>query len=60
MFAKDLESDRKAALRQSALDHLWMHNRDWVTMAEEGGIKLVPNSNSNDKTLLAWAPLAAK
>lgn len=37
MFAKDLESDRKAALRQSALDHLWMHNRDWVTMAEEGG-----------------------
>ena len=32
----------------------WM---DYKTMAEEGGIKLVPNSNSNDKTLLAWAPM---
>ena len=34
----------------------WM---DYKTMAEEGGIKLVPNSNSNDKTLLAWAPIEA-
>ena len=24
------------ALRRSALDHLWMHNADWVNMAEEG------------------------
>ena len=24
------------ALRRSALEHLWMHNRDWVQMAEEG------------------------
>ncbi len=24
------------ALRQTALKHLWMHNRDWVQMAEEG------------------------
>ena len=24
-------------IRQAALDHLWMHNADWVTMAEEGG-----------------------
>jgi adenosylmethionine-8-amino-7-oxononanoate aminotransferase len=24
-------------LRRSALEHLWMHNRDWVQMAEEGG-----------------------
>lgn len=24
-------------LRQSALDHLWMHSRDWIEMAEEGG-----------------------
>ena len=23
-------------LRRSALEHLWMHNRDWVQMAEEG------------------------
>ena len=23
--------------RQSALDHLWMHNADWTTMAESGG-----------------------
>ena len=25
------------ALRRSALDHLWMHNRDWVQAAEQGG-----------------------
>ena len=25
------------AIRQAALDHLWMHNADWTTMAEEGG-----------------------
>lgn len=25
-------------LRRSALDHLWMHNADWVKMAEEGGL----------------------
>ena len=24
-------------LRSAALEHLWMHNRDWVQMAEEGG-----------------------
>ena len=24
------------ALRQAAVKHLWMHNRDWVQMAEEG------------------------
>ena len=25
------------SVRQAALDHLWMHNADWATMAEEGG-----------------------
>ena len=25
------------SLRDAALDHLWMHNRDWVQTAEEGG-----------------------
>ncbi len=25
------------ALRRSALEHLWMHSRDWIQMAEEGG-----------------------
>ena len=25
------------SLRDAALDHLWMHNRDWTEMAEEGG-----------------------
>ena len=24
------------ALRQTSLKYLWMHNRDWVQMAEEG------------------------
>lgn len=26
-----------ASARQDALDHLWMHNADWTTMAETGG-----------------------
>ena len=30
---------------------------DYKTMAEEANIKLVPNSNANDSSLLAWAPL---
>ena len=25
------------AVRQAALDHLWMHNADWTTLAEQGG-----------------------
>ena len=25
-----------AELRQSTLKYLWMHNRDWIQMAEEG------------------------
>ena len=25
------------SVRQSALDHLWMHNSDWTTLVEEGG-----------------------
>ncbi len=29
------------ALRRSALDHLWMHNRDWVQTAEEGGPEIM-------------------
>ena len=28
-------------LRQAALDHLWMHNSDWVQMAEEGGPSII-------------------
>ena len=29
------------ALRRTALEHLWMHNQDWVRMAEEGGPPIV-------------------
>ena len=29
------------ALRQSALKYLWMHNRDWIQMAEEGEPQIV-------------------
>ena len=29
------------ALQQTANEHLWMHNRDWVQMAEEGGPTIV-------------------
>ena len=32
----------------------WM---DYVALAEAGGIKLVPNTFSNDSSLLAWAPI---
>ena len=28
-------------LRQAAQDHLWMHNRDWIETAEEGGPPIV-------------------
>ncbi len=31
-IASDIDS-----VRQLALDHLWMHNADWTTMAETGG-----------------------
>ena len=33
------------ALRRSALEHLWMHNRDWVQMAEEGGPPIMVEGN---------------
>ncbi len=29
------------SLRRSALEHVWMHSRDWVQMAEEGGPTIV-------------------
>ena len=29
------------ALQQTANEHLWMHNRDWVQMSEEGGPTIV-------------------
>ena len=29
------------ALRRSALEHVWMHNRDWTQMAEEGGPTII-------------------
>ena len=32
----------------------WM---DYVALAEAGGIKLVPNTFTNDSSLLAWAPI---
>ena len=28
-------------LRYSALNHLWMHNRDWVKTGEDGGPDIV-------------------
>ena len=33
------------ALRQTALRHLWMHNRDWVRMAEEGDPTIITNAS---------------
>ena len=29
------------SLRRSAFEHLWMHNRDWVQTAEEGGPTII-------------------
>lgn len=28
-------------LKRSAVDHLWMHNRDWAQLAEEGGPRVI-------------------
>ena len=28
-------------LKRSAVDHLWMHNRDWAQLAEEGGLRVI-------------------
>ena len=33
--------------------------KEYKGMAEEGGIKLVPSTRSDDSSLLAWAPLKA-
>ena len=32
-----MNAQETEALRKSAFEHLWMHSRDWVTTAEEGG-----------------------
>ena len=32
-----VSTQEREAIRQSALDHLWLRNMDWVTLAEEGG-----------------------
>ena len=29
------------ALRQTSLKYLWMHNRDWIQMAEEGEPQII-------------------
>ena len=31
----------RETLRQSALDHMWIHNTDWVKLAEEGGPTII-------------------
>ena len=36
-----VDVQERETLRRSALDHLWMHNRDWVQMAEEGGPPII-------------------
>ncbi len=33
------------SLRQASLKHLWMHNRDWVQMAEEGDPLIMVEGN---------------
>ncbi|MDP7578512.1 MAG: aspartate aminotransferase family protein [SAR202 cluster bacterium] len=32
-----MNSDETVRLKDAALNHLWMHNRDWTEAAEEGG-----------------------
>ncbi len=32
-----VNSDETVRLKDAALNHLWMHNRDWTEAAEEGG-----------------------
>ena len=33
------------AIRQSSLKYLWMHNRDWTQMAEEGEPLVIVEGN---------------
>ncbi len=40
VMTNDIES-----VRQMALDHLWMHNADWTTMAEEGGPPIITSGD---------------
>lgn len=37
-------------LRSSALNHLWMHNRDWVKTGEEGGPHIVVEADGIEVT----------
>ena len=37
-------------LRSSALNHLWMHNRDWVKTGEEGGPDIVVEADGIEVT----------
>ena len=37
-------------LRHSALNHLWMHNRDWVKTGEAGGPDIVVDGNGINVT----------
>ena len=36
-----VSAEEREGIRQSALDHLWMHDADWVRMAEEGGPTII-------------------
>lgn len=36
-----VDTEDTDALRRSAFEHLWMHNRDWVQTAEEGGPAII-------------------
>ena len=44
-LAKDISE-----LRYSALNHLWMHNRDWVKTGEDGGPDIVVDGNGIEVT----------
>ena len=36
-----VSAEERESIRQSALDHLWIHDTDWVRLAEEGGPTII-------------------
>ena len=52
----DFHEDTEA-LRRSSLEHLWMHRRDWLQMAEEGGPTIIVEGNGirvTDSEGISW------
>ena len=50
MVEKEINDRDITELRSSAVNHLWMHNRDWVKTGEEGGPDIVVEADGIEVT----------